>query len=103
MANIGTQIVTTEDSEYAQVCELRENILRRPIGLSLKDEDLWGDKKDVIWIAKTGDKVIACLMLQPYGGEVLKLRQMAVAIEMQGKGVGKLLVNAAEAWAKKMA
>lgn len=93
--------ITTEDPVYPQVWELREAVLRKPLGLSLKDEDLIGEKSERIFIAEDGDRVLGCVMLKAIPGPAFKLRQMAVAPEMQGRKVGRNLVEAAEraAWA----
>ena len=83
--------------EYDQVLALREAVLRRPIGLSLKDEDLSGEQAETTLIATTGDgSVVACLMMRHLTEEEAKLRQMAVAPEMQGQGIGLALLQKAE-------
>jgi len=84
--------------QYRQVWELREEVLRKPIGLSLKNEDLSRDKEDAIFIAEHNGKVIGCVMGR-HTAEGLQLRQMAVYDEWQGKGIGRMLVLAAEAYA----
>jgi predicted GNAT family N-acyltransferase len=97
MGNIQIIQVKVTDKDYQKVYDLREEILRKPIGLSLKDEDLSGDALDHILIAKTGKELIGCVMLHPTEREdKVKLRQMAVAESWQGKGIGRLLVEAAE-------
>jgi len=88
------------DPEYGQVYELREELLRKPLGLSLENEDLSADRTDHILAAINDDKVIGCVMLQPKEGSMIKLRQMAVAAAWQNKGIGKLLVEAAEELAR---
>ena len=88
------------DPEYGGVYELRETLLRKPIGLSLENEDLSADRSDHILAAIHGDKVIACIMLQPRGGDIIKFRQMAVAAGWQGKDIGRQLLQYAEAFAK---
>jgi len=94
--------VNVDDTDYWQVYDLREEVLRKPIGLSLKDEDMSGDRLDIILAAYDGEKVVGCLMLHPTEQkDVRKLRQMAVAPECQGKKIGQQLVLAAEALLKK--
>ncbi|MBS1772669.1 MAG: GNAT family N-acetyltransferase [Bacteroidetes bacterium] len=89
------------DKKYQQVYNLREEILRKPIGLSLKDENLSTDALNIIFVAEKEDIVIGCVMLYPIADEdKIKLRQMAVYDEWQGKGIGRKLVEAAEAFAK---
>lgn len=94
--------VNVDDADYPQVYDLREEVLRKPIGLSLKDEDMSGDRLDIILAAYDGEKVVGCLMLHPTEkADVRKLRQMAVAPECQGKKIGQQLVLAVEALLKK--
>lgn len=91
--------VNITDEIYKQVYDLRETVLRQPIGLSLKDEDLSGDKLDTILAAEEGGNIIGCVMLHPTDkSDSIKLRQMAVYDHWQGKGIGKQLVLAAEKW-----
>ncbi len=85
------------DANYEEIYNLREEVLRKPIGLSLKDEDLSSDVKDVIFVAEKDNKIIGCVMMHPSDDiHTLKLRQMAVYDAWQGKGIGKLLVTRAE-------
>jgi predicted GNAT family N-acyltransferase len=96
MENITIAHINISSPKYKQVWELREEILRKPIGLSLKNEDLSWDNEDVMFVAEHEDKVIGCLMLHDTTGKAVKLRQMAVYSQWQGKGIGKMLVLAAE-------
>jgi len=88
--------INTSSPKYGDVWQLREEILRKPLGLSLKNEDLTWDHVDTIFIAEHNNKVIGCLMLHKVAGAHIKLRQMAVYSEWQGMGVGSRLVKAAE-------
>ncbi len=89
----------TSDAKYQQVYDLREEVLRKPIGLSLKNEDLSADALDIIFVAEVDDKIIGCVMLQHTAdSKSLKLRQMAVYDDWQGKNVGRKLIEAAEAY-----
>lgn len=95
--NITIRVTDIHDSDYEQIYKLREEILRKPIGLSLKNEDLSGDVQDIILVAKNENTIIGCLMLHPTDADnAIKLRQMAVYDDWQGKGIGRLLVLAAE-------
>lgn len=88
--------ISPADKEYREAYILREELLRKPIGLSLDDEDLSDEVNDVILVAKERDTVVGCLILTPKPDNKLQLRQMAVNGKVQGKGVGRALVNAAE-------
>lgn len=101
MPTISIQKINTLSKLFPQVFDLREAVLRKPLGLSLYQEDTSGDQEDDIFVALEEDKVIACLMAKDLGKGVLKLRQMAVDNFCQGRGIGKLLMQEAEADAKK--
>jgi predicted GNAT family N-acyltransferase len=96
--NITIRIISTKDAAaYQQVYDLREAMLRKPIGLSLKNEDLSADANDIIIVAEQNDIIIGCLMLQQTADKgIVKLRQMAVAETAQRLGIGRMLVAGAE-------
>lgn len=96
MSQIAITHITSKDTRYQGVWDLREEVLRRPLGMSLKNEDLSKDHEDVIFIAEEEDKVIGCLMLHDTGNGIMQFRQMAVYDEWQGKGIGRQLMLAAE-------
>jgi predicted GNAT family N-acyltransferase len=101
MDEIQIRQISLNEPDYEQVYNLREEVLRKPIGLSLKNEDLSGDAKDIILGAMQRGKVIGCLMIHPTEAEhKVKIRQMAVSDEWQGKGLGRMLMTEAEqlAW-----
>lgn len=88
--------INLSDPRYQQVWELREEILRKPLGLSLRNEDLSRDAINAIFIAEHEGKVIGCVFMEPLDKKEIQLRAMAVYNKWQGKGVGRLLVQAAE-------
>lgn len=96
MDNIVVKSITIADPEYTQVWQLREDVLRKPLGMSLANEDLGMDAEDTIWIAESDGSVIGCLMLHSISDTVMKFRQMAVSEQWQGKGIGRLLMTEAE-------
>ena len=96
MDDIIINIVTSASPEYTQVWELREEVLREPLNMSLKNEDLSMDAEDEIFIAVHDHSVIGCLMLHHLDADTIKLRQMAVYDGWQGKNIGRMLVTAAE-------
>ncbi len=100
MQSITIKQIPVDSPEYSQVYDLREEVLRKPIGLSLADEDLSADKDDIILVAHEAEKVVGCIMLQHKDEEIIKFRQMAVAEELQGKGIGNEIMIAAEALSK---
>lgn len=99
MDNVIISHINASSPKYAGVWDLREEVLRKPLGMSLKNEDLSDDLVDTIFIAELNNQVIGCLMLHVINEQIFKLRQMAVNIEYQGSGIGRLLVSSAEAYA----
>jgi N-acetylglutamate synthase-like GNAT family acetyltransferase len=83
-------------TKYQQVWDLREAILRTPLGMSLKNEDLSRDNINTFFVAEQGDKVVGCVLMEPKDPETVQLRAMAVYNEHQGHGIGRLLVQALE-------
>ena len=98
---VSISVINAQSPQYNDVWQLREEVLRKPLGLSLKNEDLGMDAGDTIFIATHNNKVIGCLMLHPLGKEVIKFRQMAVYDTWQGSGIGRMLMEAAEIYAAK--
>ncbi len=99
---ISFRAITPHDKEYEAVFALREEILRKPLGLSLHDEDLGNEVNEYILVAEDNNVIVACLILTPHNEEMVQLRQMAVAEHKQGKNIGRQLVGYAEqfAWGK---
>jgi GNAT superfamily N-acetyltransferase len=101
MPAVSLQIINRNDPAYDAVWALREEILRKPLGLSLHNEDLSAEVAETT-IAATGagGVVLGCVMLKPLDTKEIKLRQMAVALQLQGKGIGNQLLNRAEEFAR---
>ncbi len=87
--------------EYQAALALRTEILRKPLGLMFTPEELKKDEADVHFGLFEGSKIIACLTLTNAGDKKMKMRQVAVQTDQQGKGVGRDLSNAAEDYARK--
>lgn len=87
--------------EYQQVVALREEVLRKPLHISLKGEDLSKEANDAILAAFEEEEIRACLLLTPLEGGWYKLRQMAVSATQQKSGVGRKLVSFAEEWVRR--
>jgi len=100
MDQVTIREITADSPEYEQVYQLREDILRTPLGLSLKDEDLSGEKNEMILAAMQEERVIGCILLQPVNDMTVRFRQMAIAADEQNKGIGRMLLEEAEktAW-----
>jgi GNAT superfamily N-acetyltransferase len=82
--------------EYTQMIDLRMQILRAPLGLSFTKEDLEKEQKDILLGCFDEEKLEGCCLLTEIEPGTVKLRQMAVLDGLQGKGIGRALMNFAE-------
>jgi peroxiredoxin Q/BCP len=86
---------------YGKTLELREAILRKPLGLQLSQEELADDALRRHFCALTNGTVVGSVSFKPLGPHTLQLKQMAVASGSQREGVGSRLLAFAEAWARR--
>lgn len=95
---IRPQIIIYKSAEYDEMVALRHKILRKPLGLSFTEQDLMEDENDLLlalFMPRT-NKMIACCVLTPVGGNAVKLRQMAVDDTNQRTGIGTAMLSFAE-------
>lgn len=90
------KIVDYGTDEYTQTLKLRDEILRKPLGLEFSEEDLAKEKQNVHMAALEDGRMLGCCMLVEEEPETVRLRQMAVVNDAQGKGIGKALMQFAE-------
>lgn len=86
--------------EYQQMVNLRMEVLRKPLGLSFSKDELDKEKEDILIGAFEDDKMLACCMLTKHDEKNVRLRQMAVHNNLQGKGIGASMMNFAETLAR---
>ncbi len=96
------KIIDHGTPEYNLMVDLRFNILRKPLGLSFSEIDLENEKNDVLIGCFDDDVLEGCCLMTPAGEKSLRLRQMAVANGVQGKGIGRVLMSFAENIARDM-
>jgi N-acetylglutamate synthase-like GNAT family acetyltransferase len=82
--------------EYEQMVALRMEILRKPLGLSFTPQDLEKEKDDILIAAFDDDDMLGCCLLTKITKDQLRLRQMAVQNNLQGKGIGASMLSFAE-------
>jgi N-acetylglutamate synthase-like GNAT family acetyltransferase len=85
---------------YRQCVRLREAALRRPLGLTITREELADDTARQHFCALSYGAVVGSVSLKPLDESTLQLKQMAVAEERRGEGVGAHLLAHAEAWGR---
>lgn len=86
--------------EYQQMINLRMDILRKPLGLSFTKDELEKEKEDILIGAFEEEKLLACCMLTKQDPQCVRLRQMAVQNNLQGKGIGASMMIFAETLAR---
>jgi ribosomal protein S18 acetylase RimI-like enzyme len=81
---------------YQQMVQLRLDILRKPLGLSFTKEELDNEKNDILIAAFDEDDILGCCILTKIDNTRIRLRQMAVQKNLQGKGIGESMISFAE-------
>ncbi len=102
---IGQQIIREVEHgspAYWATVDLRDTILRKPLGLHFSDEELKAEEDSRHVACYRGDKLVGCLVLRPSSGGDVQMRQLAVAAELQGQRIGTALVRFAEALAREI-
>ena len=82
--------------EYQQMINLRNEILRKPLNLSFLKDELDKEKNDILIGVFDEDKILGCCLLTIVDKTSVRLRQMAVQNNLQGKGIGASMMNYAE-------
>ena len=90
------KIIDYGSKEYLQMVKLRDDILRKPLGLGFTQQELEKEKDNMLIGAFEDDEMLGCCMLVEKNPEIVRLRQMAVLNDLQGKGIGRALMNFAE-------
>jgi predicted GNAT family N-acyltransferase len=82
--------------EYRQMVKMRDDILRKPLGLNFSETELEKEKNYILIGAFEDDVMLGCCMIVEKDSHKAKLRQMAVLNNLQGKGIGRALILFAE-------
>ena len=90
------KIIDYGSPEYQQMVRLRDAVLRKPLGLTFTQDDLESEKDNILIAAFEEERMLGCCMLVEERPDIVRLRQMAVLNALQGKGIGRALMNFAE-------
>jgi ribosomal protein S18 acetylase RimI-like enzyme len=96
LVGMALKIIDHGSREYQQMVQLRNDILRRPLGLQFTPEELEKEKEEILIGAFEEEKMLGCCMLIKEDPASVRLRQMAVLNNLQGKGIGRALMQFAE-------
>ena len=90
------KIIDHGTAEYQRMIKLRDEILRKPLGLTFTPDELEKEKYNLHIAAYEDDQMLGCCMLVEEEPQTVRLRQMAVMNDLQGKGIGRALMQFAE-------
>jgi ribosomal protein S18 acetylase RimI-like enzyme len=90
------KLIDHGSKEYKQMVELRNQVLRKPLGLDFNEEELEREKNDILIGAFEEEEMLGCCLLTKTDADTVRLRQMAVKAGLQGKGIGRVLMQFAE-------
>ncbi|MES2657586.1 MAG: GNAT family N-acetyltransferase [Verrucomicrobiota bacterium] len=83
-----------DSPEYRMECELRQSVLRAPLGMNLYDEDLTAERlQRHFGLFLTDGSLAACAIATSISADEVKIRQMAVRGDLQGCGHGQTLMT----------
>lgn len=93
------RIIAFQSIDYDKEIALRYDVLRKPLRLNFTAEQLAAEGDFFHLGYFDGESLLACLILAPEKDGKIKMKQVAVAAQQQGKGIGAQLVTAAESFA----
>ncbi len=95
--------ITYKSPLFWKMVSLRFELLREPLSLKFSEEDLLQEVNELHFAAimDKEEDLIGTLLLRPINENSIKMRQVCVNANFQGKGVGTKLVKCAEKYAKK--
>jgi len=94
------KIIDYNSDEYKQSLILRDKILRKPLGLSIYDDDLTKERDDIIFAYLIDNEIIGTLLLAELNQNEIRMRQVAVEESYRKLGIGTRLIKFAEIYAK---
>lgn len=81
---------------HAVMVDLRERVLRRPLGMQITQEEIARDADNFLLGCYDGEILVGCLILQREEGGWVRLRQVAVDEVRQGQGIGRFMLREAQ-------
>jgi len=83
--------------EYRLECELRNEVLRKPLGLSLTVEELAGEADQLHFgLFEPGGNLVACAIAVKLSSTEARIRQTAVSPVHRRRGLGKRIMKELE-------
>ncbi len=86
---------------YEAALALRQTHLLKDMGLVLSAETLAAEKEDIHFVALAQNSVMGTVFLHHREPGIIQVRQMVVHPSLRGAGVGRQLMEAAEAFCRR--
>jgi predicted GNAT family N-acyltransferase len=99
-SNIEYKEIEWGSVEYELELTLRNDVLRKPLGLNIYDEALDKEKNHYHIGVFKGNEIIATLLFIKLDDITVQMKQVAVKEAYRGKGIGKQMVAFAEEFIK---
>lgn len=87
---------------YWATADLRDAVLRKPLGLRFFSEELEAEKDSRHVACYHGERLVGCLVLQLLGDREVRMKQVAVVPDLQRNGIGTAMVKYSEALARRV-
>lgn len=100
MNQVAVRRIEIPSTDYTAELQLRNQVLRIPIGLDIKDDDLTGEEQYAHFGAFADDLLVGTLYLKPLDDHTAQVKQVAVSQAVRRGGIGSKLMAAAEAQAE---
>ncbi len=94
--NLEFKLVEFNSPAQKETIVLRDEILRKPLGLVFTSAQLAKEKDDFHLAGYYEGRIAACAVLQPCEDQKIKMRQVAVYESFQRRGIGQALIKESE-------
>jgi predicted GNAT family N-acyltransferase len=96
---ISIKVLPFNSTSQLKSIELRNEILRKPLGLAFTKEELESESNQYHLAAVSDENIVGILLLNPMENQIVKMRQVAVSLSYQNRGIGKQMVLYSEEFA----
>lgn len=91
------RLIPINSREYHELLSVRNEVLRLPLGLDIKNDDLAAEAACHHLAYLDGyEKVVGGLQIKKINDQTYQVRQMAVLTDYQHRGIGSVLLKTAE-------
>ena len=97
---IEIKLINYQTQEYIEELKLRDEVLRKPLGMSICNDSLDKENEDTHIGAFYNDLLIAVLILTKINQKEIKMRQFAVNEDFRLQKIGTQLVDYSETFCK---